>query len=183
MSELALGKIIEGEAHRDAIHVAVAPVEAAHRLNPGERVGLLEDGRAGWMVKSIGVVDPFLSTAVPAGERFWLFLYPNTVTGMRHHWQHPAFKGDAAGTTTEAWDVRRSEEWLRAYAARMSPYLAPETAYRRLVEGLRGGELFAEGSDLHSLSELDDADELRRHAERVLGIEIDWGRFTFSCSC
>src|ERR1700731_2150845 len=42
----ALGKLVEGDQRRDAIHVAVAPVVAARRLCPGQHVGLLEDGRA-----------------------------------------------------------------------------------------------------------------------------------------
>jgi hypothetical protein len=39
----------------------------------------------------IGIVDPFLDQPVRPGEEFWVFVYPNTITGMRHYWQHPAF--------------------------------------------------------------------------------------------
>jgi len=88
-----LGKIIEGDAFRDAIHIAVAPVTAAHCLSPGEHVGLIGDGDkvSDTAEKMIGIVDPFLRRAVAKGERFYLCLYPNTVTGMRHMWTHPAF--------------------------------------------------------------------------------------------
>lgn len=86
-----LGKVIEGPAGRDAIHVAVAPVVAGVFLEPGQHVGLFADGTAKPTKPHIGIVDPFLTQPVEKGERFWLFLYPNTVTSLRHVWTHPAF--------------------------------------------------------------------------------------------
>jgi hypothetical protein len=89
------GRIIEdGERRRDAIHIALAPVTAAQRLTPGEHVGLIEAGNVelvGPCDDNIGIVDPFLVEDVEPGQRFWLFLYPNTITGLRHVWTHPAF--------------------------------------------------------------------------------------------
>lgn len=86
-----VGNLIDtNDARRDAIHVAVAPVEAAEDLLPGQHVGLVA-GRASAEAESIGVVDPFLTSPVLKGQRFWLFLYPNTVTSLRHVWTHPAF--------------------------------------------------------------------------------------------
>jgi hypothetical protein len=87
-----LGNLPDDDARRDAVHIAVAPVVAGSRLQPGRRVGLASDGRAySVQVEQIGVVDPFLTEPVEAGQRFWLFLYPNTVTSLRHVWTHPAF--------------------------------------------------------------------------------------------
>jgi hypothetical protein len=95
-----LGRLIEdGDRRRDAIHIAIAPVTATERLTPGQHVGLVKEGNldlAGPCEKCIGIVDPFLTAEVEAGQRFWLFLYPNTVTGMRHIWAHPAFAAAAA---------------------------------------------------------------------------------------
>ncbi len=89
-----IGKLIEGHAYRDAIHVAIAPVEAAERLSPGDHVALTtDDGRACWTVeRGVGIVDPFLLGDVREGERFYIFLYPGTVTSIRHSWTHPEFK-------------------------------------------------------------------------------------------
>ncbi|HVL12339.1 MAG TPA: hypothetical protein VM529_07230 [Gemmata sp.] len=95
-----LGQLItDGDRRRDAIHVAVAPVTAAARLAPGQHVGLVQDGNTelvGPCDRTIGVVDPFLAADVEPGQRFWLFLYPGTITGLRHVWTHPVFTAAAA---------------------------------------------------------------------------------------
>ena len=85
-----IGQLCGDDARRDAIHFAVAPVEAGMDLRPGDHVGLT-DGRASRGAKAIGIVDPFLKGEVKEGQRFWLFLYPNTITSLRHVWTHPAF--------------------------------------------------------------------------------------------
>lgn len=95
-----LGMLIEdGDRRRDAIHIALAPVTAAERLAPGQHVGLVEVGNlelVGPCDENIGIVDPFLSEDIEPGQRFWLFLYPGTITGLRHVWTHPAFAAAAA---------------------------------------------------------------------------------------
>jgi hypothetical protein len=92
-----LGKLITTDAARDAIHVAVAPAIAAETLYPGQRVGQTDAGTVGDVPieRTIGIVDPFLTHGVPAGQRFWLLLFPGTITGMRHEWEHPLFTGKA----------------------------------------------------------------------------------------
>ncbi len=85
-----LGKLIDGVAARDAIHVAVAPVTAGQSLLPGQHVGLT-NGVALFNDDPIGIVDPFLTEAVEQGQRFWLLIYPGTITGLRHVFSHPAF--------------------------------------------------------------------------------------------
>lgn len=92
-----LGQPPDIDAARDAVHVAVVPAVAAKALARGQHVGV-EIGDDGAVSASsrfsphIGIVDPFITDPViDAGARFYLVLYPDTVTGMRHHWQHPAF--------------------------------------------------------------------------------------------
>ncbi len=91
-----LGSLItDGERRRDAVHVAVAPVMASGTLTPGQHVGFVSEGdmeTVGAAENPIGVVDPFLREPVRDGQRFWLFLYPNTITGLRHVWTHSAFQ-------------------------------------------------------------------------------------------
>lgn len=87
-----LGHTPPEDSRRDAIHVAVAPVIAGHSLPPGYHVGVMSDGCFGDVDVKVGIVDPFRETWVSPGERFWLLLYPGTITGLRHVWTHPAFK-------------------------------------------------------------------------------------------
>lgn len=95
--ETQIGSLIrDQERRRDAIHVAVAPVTAAGRLEPGQHIGFQRPGDTEHVSPDssnlIGIVDPFLPESVEPGERFWMFLYPQTITGMRHAWHHPAFE-------------------------------------------------------------------------------------------
>lgn len=175
-----LGKLAPEYAKRDAVHVAIAPVVADQRLAPGQRVGFVDDARTsvGVCPKPLGIVDPFLGRPVEKGERFYLVLFPNTITSLRHDWTHPAFPAEGQTSMSE------HEMWLRIYASRMNCYDTPEEAFQRLIEGLQSQELFAYGRDLHGFHELEDPEELRTHAEAYLGRPLgDWGRFTFSCSC
>ena len=102
MSEkVPIGELITdpASARRDAVHVAIAPCVAAEDLEPGEHVGLV-DGEpelaSRTAARLVGIVDPFLTETVREGQRFYVCLYPNSVTGLRHHWAHPAFDEDEA---------------------------------------------------------------------------------------
>ncbi len=96
MSDVKVGQLITGDAQRDAIHVAIAPMVAAYRLTPGQHVAINESGQAllGVDMPSVGIVDPYLKFPVQPGQHFYLFLYPNTVTSLRHEWTHPAFDNE-----------------------------------------------------------------------------------------
>jgi hypothetical protein len=101
-----LGSLItDGDRRRDAIHVAVAPVTAAEPLAPGQHVGFVPANQTetvGPADRPVGIVDPFLTTPVEPGQRFWLFLYPNTVTSLRHVWTHPAFTARVPAAAKES---------------------------------------------------------------------------------
>src|SRR4051812_35516452 len=94
-SQFLIGKLIEGRGEPDAIHVATMPMRAAEALRPGQHVGFTEGGYAATGTPKhpytfIGIVDPFLTKDVAEGEQFFMLLYPNTITGLRHVWSHPA---------------------------------------------------------------------------------------------
>lgn len=105
MSAPEIGQIIPGITARDAIHIAVAPVVAGEELEPGTHVAFDGDGEmVSYLTRTIGIVDPFLRNPVEKGQKFRLFLYPGTVTNLRHEWDHPGFKHEpSAGSVSMGW--------------------------------------------------------------------------------
>jgi len=194
--KLQIGRIITGLQQRDAIHIAVLPVTAGEDLYCGHDVRLLSDGTAVQCEPEhrLGVVDPFLMSderehrhhgVVEKGQRFWLFLNPGTITTLRHEWVHPGVP-DGDQDAVAAKDVRKiAETWLRDYAIRVKPYEDAASAYENLMNDLRHKRLFYHGHDMHSRSDVIDEEELIKHAQIVLGIELNFGDedFEFSCSC
>lgn len=191
MSDLPLGKIIEGEQHRDAIHVAVAPVTAACSLSPGQHVGFVEgstelmeavaEGPRGFQNKpAIGIVDPFLTVRVMKGDRFWLFLYPQTITSLRHDWTHPAFEKAAAPVDDKA----ASEKWLRDYAEKF-PGWSLERMLESAADKLQGGYGQNSHTDIPN-GAFDELPAFWRHYEIVTGQKVNsvaHDELPFYCSC
>lgn len=106
---------------RDAVHVAVISAEADGVLMPGQHVGIksTESDRliVGRTEELIGIVDPFLSVSVRGGQRFWLYLYPRTITSLRHNWTHPAFADAPLGAFYAPPAQKLSaEQWIKGYA-------------------------------------------------------------------
>lgn len=168
MSEkLGLGKLITSEQHRDAIHVAVVPIEAGMILYPGHHVGV-EDGKASVNLKHIGVVDPFLKDIVQEGEKFWLFLYPGSITSLRHEWLHPAFD-NVTDPKSE------SEKWLRKFCEDN-----PEMDYDEMISELQKEDGYIVQNGSESARDIGITEEFRRHFKNVTGVEP---KGFFSCSC
>jgi hypothetical protein len=180
-----IGELARDDAARDAIHIAVAPVVCADDyLSPGQEVGFIYDSRTevkrmdrAYGQPVLGVVDPFLRKGVSRGERFWVFLLPNTITFLRHHWQHPAF--EPAPPPASA-----SEAWLRYFADKWN------FNYAEMIEAASsedGGYAIAFGRDLHGREQLG-ADEALfwYHLEVMTGKKFNETyreQFGWSCSC
>lgn len=176
-----LGKLVDLNAGRDAVHIAVAPVVADERLSPGQHIGLDSKGRAVqyWRTSSqqpIGVVDPFLLNRVNSNERFWIFLYPNTITSLRHVWSHPAFSNDLLRS------ISKSEKWLRDYADSMG------LSYGKLIEA---AQTWIEFEEYHTFPfdtpprAYDDVDTFWKHYAAVTGTTVpdDRKENFFACAC
>lgn len=182
-----VGKVIAGDAHRDAIHVAIAPAVAKVLLWPGQGV----DKNGGCDGDEVGIVDPFLKTSVKPGQKFYIFIAPNTVTSLRHEWTHPMFDPTTPSEMAEAM------AWVKAYAEEHCPYWsnpdpdfvrrgimrADVDAYTEFMRRVREGDIFFYGNDLHGISELPEPDLLFKHLSTILGRPVSAEGFTYSCSC
>lgn len=181
-----IGQLLIEDRPRDAVHIAVIPVVAAAvELAPGAPVVLTTDGQAtsGPMEKAVGVVDPFLHRNVKRDERFWLFLKPGTIIGLRHHWWHPAFP-DAASSSPE--DVKAtSAAWIEAFALRELGI-----DYGRLMDAADqhvysdGDEYTMDNTERYKNVAEATWDEFWRHYTVVTGRtppKVAWAPFTCSC--
>lgn len=177
MSErIKLGELIEFPEERDAVHVAIAPVIAAEPLKPGTHVGFTDENRRVGKVRNpIGIADPFLKSVIAEGQEFWLLLYPNTITGMRHHWEHPAFKD------TEKDKVELAKLWLTDFA----DYL--DMTYTQLMEALtnyvENGRGYTLGFDTPDRV-YEDVDTMWTHYYCITGkLPPSEGDVIFRCAC
>ncbi len=172
-----VGQLITGEAQRDAIHVAIMPAVASQELHPGMRVGLLHKNWARFCSGrgAVGIVDPFLTKPVQPTEQFWLFLFPGTITSLRHDWSHKMVD-DAARANPQ----HPSAVWMRDYADGL------DLTYEELLDGarawIRSGQYLLGGSNLEGERV---PPEFWDHYEAVTGTEVpERSRESFfTCSC
>jgi len=174
-----LGQYPIGNEPRDAIHIAIIPMQAGEGLRSGDKVKLV-NGKA-FKTNSFtpdGVVDPYISSVLWKDQWFWLCLYPKTVINLRHEWEHPAFP-----PSKEA-----SEKWLRDFVSK-----ADCPSYEALLAATTGDKIDDEevryeiddeyltfyGSDAHG----DIPPTLWMHIENVTGKKCKYKPTMFSCSC
>jgi hypothetical protein len=179
----SIGKPLKEHMERDAIHIAIAPVVAAGSLAPGERVGFLRE--SGMVVSPdakeiIGIIDPYLTEVTRKGQTVWLFLFPNTVTSLRHEWMHPAFNTRETEVTVPRETAKeRSEKWMRDFAD------GTDLSYDRL---LRAADVWVDSGEYYTFGHDIDAhipEEFWDHYETIRGKRVPANKREsfFSCSC
>lgn len=127
-SKLGLGQLITTNQCRDAIHIAVAPLKCGDQKTwPGSHVGVSGEKFSEEIRPHVGIVDPFLERAVFEGQRAWIYLYPGSITSLRHSWSHPSFP-DPIEPTPEP-SKTKSEQWMRDLAESVG------VTYRQLLSG------------------------------------------------
>lgn len=176
-----LGQLPSEDASRDAIHIAIAPVVAGDILLPGEHIGFLSNGRvSGSAQVKIGVVDPFLKKPVPIGQRCFLLLYPGTATGLRHHWEHPAFESKPEPEPAPDTEVMKARRWLQHFASEVDLTLEDllEACQKYLKNRI---------TTCISQSDLDFADEqvgeLWHYYSILTETRVNTSMVPFHCSC
>lgn len=182
-----LGKLITDEQFRDAVHIAVAPVTAGMEMHPGEHIGFIGDAyTVGTNAsKLLGIVDPFLEGHVEEGERFYMFLYPNTITSLRHEWTHPVFEEEEALAGMEPTFFRlkgavAEEKWITDFAENMGSNFHEIMA--AADDYLESGEYLCRGGDFEGYSIPDEFWDKYEVIKRQKVSEGDRGTF-LSCSC
>ncbi len=179
-----IGKLLNGEQERDAIHIAIAPVVALHQVAPGEHIGLDEQGlAANGISRHIGIVDPFLREPVKAGERFWMFMYPNTITSLRHEWTHPAF-----GNVPQSDPLKQeSEKYLRSFADRLFSYYGKDDYEREWGTPfellLACADSIGFPTDIEYSEDCQPTPEFWEHFERYTGRKVAHKPEYFRCAC
>lgn len=162
-----LGTVLDGMQERDAVHIAVMCVKAVSTLTSGQHIGI--DGTSN---NPIGIVDPFLHEDVKKDQWFWLFLYPKTITGLKHNWTHPAVDRNL--------EKDSAEEWLRKYADEI------DTGFKSLVQAandyIEYGDYFVEGGKFESLG-LDPRFWEMYEIYTGKTVDDDKKHNFFSCSC
>ncbi len=180
------------QAHRDAIHIAVLPAKATEGLYPGQNVGYLNGNAVN--ADPIGIVDPFLKDNVKAGETFFIFMYPNTITSLRHAWTHPSVPDASPIAATIVPSQRAaSEAWLRDWISSNDCPSYEETMAAAVGAELPDNEddwasyhndgVYVHFNNIGAHSSI--PPEFWNHVEIVTGVPIPQTRraSSFSCSC
>lgn len=180
-----LGTVIGSGQGRDAIHLAVEPIEAADNLIPGQHVGIAGGKASASADKKLGIVDPFIGGLLK-GQWFWLVVYPRKITSLRHVWAHPDFaEVEQAAPTAEPLDaVSTSKKWIEDFANKI------DQTYNRVIEAAREfkayGEWTYDNSESYKIPEYYEVlPEFWRHYAVVTGEEVekDYSEGFFTCSC
>lgn len=183
--QLKLGQIITDAQERDAIHVAVSPMVAGQTLAPGDHVAIRNGKAYRSQIAEVGVVDPFLRQGVRNGQRFWLFLYPGSITSLRHDWTHPAFAKAAPQDSNP--DRESAMAWIQEYAKSIG--VDPGKLIAGADAFLESGDYFYGDDDYDSPARFSGGEYLNEefwdHYEVVSGKRVPSRQREsfFSCSC
>lgn len=185
-----LGKLITDDQERDAVHIAIYPSIAGMKLYPSQSVYILDEKAVHGTVNPIGIVDPFLKEPVYIDQKFWIFLYPNTITSLRHDWTHPSFKREDSLIEVPIEGREKSEEWMRNLADQYARYGYDDRRddpYKWLMDG---ADRIVEGVESYIVFNVDchgdiDPQEFWRHYQIIRGkfVTLDVREDIFSCSC
>lgn len=197
-AQTTVGQVLTKPARRDAVHFALAPMVAYEDLDPGAHVKFTQ--RDNTKVRSceqgegIGIVDPFLARYVKQGETFWVFLYPNTISSLRHEWEHPAFPAmiDTNADTSAAdrqTAIKVADALLMTPQRQLLENFAEEidVTYEELLEGaldyIKTGSYMSHGSKFEGVQTPDGFWEAYDFVTQTKSGFAKTRESFFSCSC
>jgi hypothetical protein len=180
-----IGHILDDSSVRDAIHIAVAPVTATCTMKPGQHIGFVTpddfERVSTKTAKFLGIVDPFLLNDVRVGQRFFMFLMPNTITDQVHHWAHPDFDHAVAlQVKDKLLGVNVSRDWMHEFCGEY------DVDYDEVMNGAHDYLLSGDYLDLGTAFDgVSTPPEFWHHYSRLSGKEVpeDKKDNFFSCSC
>lgn len=195
---LAIGSLLDDSYKRDAVHFAVIPVIASEELSPGASVEFVEEHsmevkRVTRKFKynkdmpvrglGLGIIDPFLPESVQKGERCWLFLYPASITTLRHEWTHPDvpdFDVEIANKVADEILLRPNWRYIDELAKTLE--VRTDQLMEHAKDYLENASYWSEGPRFEGVSL---PDEFWDHYEKVTHKEVpeDARGSFFSCSC
>jgi hypothetical protein len=181
-----VGKILQEDIGRDAIHIAVVAVKAAHYMDAGEHIGLKEGKATTQAAKLVGIVDPYLQEGVERNQLFLMHLYPRTITSLKHGWTHPDLPENIEVPLVVDENVGLSAAQIKAkeYLADFADQL--DRSFDELIlaatDYLQKGDCWRGGSSFESVS-IDDT--FWSNYEIYTGTRVGEGERDsfFSCSC
>lgn len=188
-----LGKLAKEGAVRDAVHVPIYPLEAGEKLSAKDDIVIGKDGRAYLCAvgdQATGIADPFLkvrSAIINEGDWFYICLYPNTVTGMVHHWAHPDFDNKTPDVPVHP-EIKKAKEWLTYAAAHIEDHYGVCT-FERLMDKARDewlGEDYATAGFNSAMDFMNDnhVEFWRNYDIYTGGVNVNESHPTsFGCSC
>ena len=186
MSSIDLTKKIgkDEKVAKDAIHIAILPVivgldyvhpgQAAKVSSFNKEADLFELGEIG---KNIGIINPFMEKGrIMEGDRVYIFLYPNTVTSLRHDWE---FEGLETIRKIGQPTLEASKLYIEMIAEDM------DMDYQELMDATEDS---IDYGNYYSVGSNEDArlpDEFWAHYELITGriVPADKRYSFFSCSC
>jgi hypothetical protein len=181
--DIGIGRLIDVERFRDAIHIAVAPVVALESLAPGADIGISPGGKATTSADHIGIVDPFLKEWVMPGQRFYVFLYVGSITALRHHWEHPAFAAQSlVDDEAKGLEVLAAKARIEHYGSQL------ERSYEDMMNAgaawITNGHHLSFGFDTPDCA-YEGVEQFWNDYELVTGTEVHVEKKTlfFSCGC
>lgn len=163
---------------RDAVHIAICPAIAWAKLKPGQHVGFMDKAKNTWgpSTKNLGVVSPFLTKDLARDEKFWVLLYPDTISSLRHVWSHTEFPEEIPAQKVKSEAVLAIEQIARRLDVEYDELM--DAAKRYVVYG----DYWSEGGKFEGVQLPYDFWE---HYEEVTSTHVDEDdkHSFFSCSC